>query len=322
MQDFLGMICPRIATGFNRNRDITGEYNYGEAAEVAIREILTGPPMFLIPMALLWGFKKVLGKACDVPVEHIKGFSEIFKNTTAQDATKETNLKSDFYKNVIRNALSEASNGELQGKKLEQKATEFAQNIIDIEQSRPMSAWQKIKGKVIEGSRDDKLSKLNEQFVSIKKSYSKNPSENFSSVKLNLFEDSVSAGFSKFLGMLKNYTDDITNYSKKNGLSKDIVENFCKKRVVSRNGVILALLASVVGFCVKIPDWYQLHEVNPGLNGLVDDPDAKKHLDYAKKSMSSQTTATPLLDKLQSPFGNKNSISFLATTQKGGNNAN
>lgn len=51
--DTLSMITPRVAVGLSRDRDKTGEWNLKAGAEEALREVLSGPNMFLIPMAVL-----------------------------------------------------------------------------------------------------------------------------------------------------------------------------------------------------------------------------------------------------------------------------
>ena len=57
-QDFLGMAAPRTIKGLSRNSDATGKKNTAYATSVAIREILSGPSLFIIPSAILWGAAK------------------------------------------------------------------------------------------------------------------------------------------------------------------------------------------------------------------------------------------------------------------------
>lgn len=53
IQDGLGMTAPRVWTGFQRDKDITGQYNVQEGFEVLGREGLTGPfIMFVAPVTL------------------------------------------------------------------------------------------------------------------------------------------------------------------------------------------------------------------------------------------------------------------------------
>jgi len=51
--DSLSMITPRTLVGLSRDHDKTGKWNLKAGAEEALRECLSGPSMFLIPMAVL-----------------------------------------------------------------------------------------------------------------------------------------------------------------------------------------------------------------------------------------------------------------------------
>ena len=109
VQDLLGMNVPRTATGLFRNSEITGQYNYQEAAEVGIREFLSGPVMFAVPMVMLWAIKRLFGKANDIPVNIIKAlgdnFADFSKGKTAE-AFKDVNvLKENFYTDLFKNIL-------------------------------------------------------------------------------------------------------------------------------------------------------------------------------------------------------------------------
>ena len=66
IQDMLGTNFPRTYVGLNRNKDVTGKYNFKEASEVALREFMTGPSMFIIPMIMVYGSLKI-GSSLDVP---------------------------------------------------------------------------------------------------------------------------------------------------------------------------------------------------------------------------------------------------------------
>ena len=60
IQDGLGMTAPRVWTGFNRDKEITGKYNTQEGFEVLGREGLTGPFIIAVAPAVLW----LTGKFC------------------------------------------------------------------------------------------------------------------------------------------------------------------------------------------------------------------------------------------------------------------
>ena len=79
LQDMTGTNFPRTWQALQRNKEITGENNYKAAAEVTIREFVTGPSMTLIPMAVLAIAKKTGGSAMEVPMENIAPFSDQMK---------------------------------------------------------------------------------------------------------------------------------------------------------------------------------------------------------------------------------------------------
>ena len=83
-QDGIGMVAPRIGEGLNRNRKVdengkkTGPLNWEFARREGIREILSGPSAFLIPLGILTVLKKTSGTANNVHVNHINVLGQIF----------------------------------------------------------------------------------------------------------------------------------------------------------------------------------------------------------------------------------------------------
>ena len=71
-QDGIGMVAPRIYEGLNRNRETDengkkkGPLNWEFARREGIREILSGPSAFLIPLGILTLIKKFSGSANNV----------------------------------------------------------------------------------------------------------------------------------------------------------------------------------------------------------------------------------------------------------------
>ena len=75
LQDMLGTNLPRPIMGLMRNsKENDGQKNFSFAAKELVREMFTGPSMFIIPMAVLGIGKKAIGKTIDVPMKAIKSF--------------------------------------------------------------------------------------------------------------------------------------------------------------------------------------------------------------------------------------------------------
>ena len=78
IQDGLGMTVPRVWTGFQRDKEITGKYNKQEGLEVLGREGMTGPFIVGVAPAVL----ALSGKFCkstNTNTRLIKRFGESLK---------------------------------------------------------------------------------------------------------------------------------------------------------------------------------------------------------------------------------------------------
>ena len=112
IQDGLGMTTPRVATGFLRDKEVTGKFNTQEGFEVLGREGLTGPIMMaMAPLMLLIAGK--FGKSTSVNSQLIKRFGNSLKELlTNKNFDKELLKKKDafqktFFKDNIRKILNE-----------------------------------------------------------------------------------------------------------------------------------------------------------------------------------------------------------------------
>ena len=117
IQDGLGMTLPRVLTGFNRDKEITGTYNVQEGLEVLGREAMTGPYIIGVAPAVL----AVTGLFCrttNTNTRLIKRLSESFKKmvndpkfdkTVMKDADK---FKQEFYKYHVSSIYKESVPGD------------------------------------------------------------------------------------------------------------------------------------------------------------------------------------------------------------------
>ena len=257
-QDILGTCVPRTGTAFYRNKDITGKWNYAEASEVSIREFVSSITMFLIPMVMMAGIKKAIGKACDVPVNFIKGLGESMKAVAGKD-TKE--LKKSFYNNTFAKMFKDS--GIKDGK---EKAAEFAQKLADLD------AIKKTDKKAYKTG----LGELAEEFALLRKTNSTNHAENYYTTTFKYAkEKSAGASFSRFVKHVQNYAHDaVANIEKhKPENVGEFLEKFNTKRIGARFLSNAAMAAAVVGFYMYIPKLYTLHKTNPALAGL--EPETK-----------------------------------------------
>lgn len=280
IQDVGGSCVPRTYTGLHRNEDITGELNYTEAREVALREFITGPSMFVIPIGILYGIKKFIGKALDVPMKHIEVFSNILsKNSniiTETTIKKPQEFKTAYYKETFKNILSTSAKG-LSEAEIEKNSTEFAQTLLKIESAKSKGIFNNIRNKSVPGCKEDLISELVEKFVDMNKSTNNNAVADFYTASISNGDKTVaSAKIQKTLSLMTSYTDDILKKMNKNlkNFDESSVTNFVNKFSQSRVGgrfiLNLGLLASVIAFCSVVPKFYMQSKTFPGMKGLED----------------------------------------------------
>lgn len=274
-QDGIGMVAPRISEGLNRNRakdengKKTGPLNWEFARREGIREILSGPSAFLIPLGILSVIKKVSGPANNVHVNHIQALGQEFAEYASKNPaliSKPNEFKKGYYSQVFENALSNSTQNL---PNLKQKAQSFADKLVKVEDMR--SNKQRKAAKKLYGE-------LVDEYMSIRKAYSA-PSSSEIGVSLNKGEKQLQSNFRRLTQSLTDYSNDALKNVKKSLTDKSTAEQitervakFTKHRAGTRVLSNLGMWGAVVGFYTLIPKLYNMGIKNdPGLKGLVDE---------------------------------------------------
>lgn len=294
-QDFLGAILPRPLAGLTRNKkENQGKVNTKFALKEVIREFITGPSMFLIPMGILHVTKKHVGKALDVPAEFIKSLGDIYKDTA--NLTKSTDpatLKLEYYKNVFENILTTTTNQSADD--IKTAADDMAGLLLKMENQGKTPFFKHLfKNEVKENTIQDTTNKLMEAFTNLTKKHLPNASEDFFNAKImtqikvdaenaSRFEVKdgnkiINTSFKKILGHITNYANDAIEKTAKESAKGfktniiDFVDHFNYKRVTQRFGLNLGMTAAVIAFLSITPNLYNRSKENPGLIGLDTSP--------------------------------------------------
>ena len=271
IQDGLGMVAPRIGTGLMRGRGSidpnTGEKrgcNWEFARREALRELLSGPSAYLIPLAMISGIKK-LGKANNVPVDLINGYGSEFAKYSKQAIAENKPLnKIDFYTQIFDNLLTNSTDGTLPKHVIEEKSATYAKQLIEIEDNH---GNKKIR-KVLENS-------LKEDFINIRRLHSDVMVDDTAAV-LKSDDKYISKGIKKILSSLSDYTHDALHYTHKH-LKEDtpeavekLINNFNLKRTGTRVVTNLSMWGAVAAGFILIPKIYNLGlKHDPGLVGTA-----------------------------------------------------
>ncbi|MFI3300407.1 MAG: hypothetical protein R3Y28_03200 [Candidatus Gastranaerophilales bacterium] len=323
-QDFIGLVSPRIWKGLNRNKEETGEYNWDFARKEGVREILSGPSAFVIPAVILAGVKKFGGKANNVSVDFINGFSNSFADFASGNKDKLKDSKQaekGFYENVFANTLRTSTTNPKTGvvglgeEEIAKKSKEYAQRLIEIKNAKSKNFLKNLAGTPVEGSKEDLTTALCDDFAKLRQQHLEANNSSLVAEFKSGDEKVISTPFKKLLTSVQDFSHDALNHvdkklAKDSGASiQDMMKNFAKQRSGTRFATNMSMFLAVVGFYSIIPKLYSLGiKGNPGLNGLdtshKDDANTLKANDEIKVSSEEKkvekSTAQPSFTGVQS----------------------
>lgn len=289
-QDGIGMVAPRIYEGLNRNRKKdengkkTGPLNWEFARREGIREILSGPSAFLIPMGIMAIIKKTSGTANNVHVSHIEALGQNFADYAAKHPEQLKNsveFKKGYYAQILENALENSTDETFGGDQLKEKAKNFAEKLVESETKRANK----------EKKNANKLqAEIVDEYMKLRKQYSA-PSGNELAVSLKVSgkEKPLGTNIRQLVQSLTDYSGDALEKVNKhlekhaNGNIDEYIKKFNTHRAGTRVLANLGMWSAVVGFYTLIPKLYNLGlKHDPGLKGLVEEG-AEKVEDKAKE---------------------------------------
>ncbi len=252
LQDMLGTNLPRPIMGLMRNsKENKGEKNVKFAAKELVREMMTGPSMFIIPMILLGIGKKALGKTVNVPMKAIKSFGEVHAAEPVNELGKAI-TKQEFYQNSFVEMIKNAKFEQTPSDETIKTAKEFAKKLSDVTDKKSLK---------------DTVADLGSKFVDITKSHAEDAAHSdFTQavVKNN------KASFKDTVQNMMSYADDVVVKSAKNATS-DGIKKMVNNNILRRCAANVFMYAAVLTFLQVIPKLYNKAEgdKNAGLKGLM-----------------------------------------------------
>ncbi len=246
--DTFGMMAPRTAQGYLRNREELGHLNYKAGREELVRELLSGPAFFYVPLLVMTGVGLLRGKVAKVQAGVLDSFKPIMQKTTASIKDSAA-IKKDF----VNSLTQEAFKGFDKEKGL---ITELSDLMLKaVEKTEPA---KKLRAKAVELT--TKLNKANGKYL-----------DNASTVKAGGKEQDVSTLFKD----MTNYLDDFTKKAAKTSEDKEtFVDKFHKKAKNLRYATNILAVGALSAFLCIIPKLYQTGDKFPGVDGLNTGEDA------------------------------------------------
>lgn len=268
IQDMLGTNIPRTLTALDRNREELGHPNYAHAGEVAIREFVTGPLLFLVPAAIL-KTTTIKHKAGEVSLNTINALSDVLGEylKNAKNLKDEKSIISTFYNDAFKNILENAN---YKGLDIDEKAKEFASRFEKALNSPKKGFFKKLLNKAQENTKDDMLDKLANDIIKIIKQNQEDSSRDFVEVTIGK-TNKYNRNISKFFDELTNFTKDMASSVKKSGNSFDpekFTKQFNKSRSIFRVLLNIFMTVGTIAVVSNIPKLYMRSKENPALAGL------------------------------------------------------
>ena len=241
--DTCGMMIPRTGQGYLRNREELGHLNYKAGQEEAVRELLSGPSFFYVPLAVITLAGLLRGKAAKVQTKVLEGFKSVMKKTNVN--LKDANAtKNNFVDTVINKAFGDYKN--------EIGLVDRLKDLMkqNLQKGTKKSDIRKEADKVI-----TKLNKANGRFL-----------DNASTIKLG---DNAEFNIKDFFQDMSNYLDDFTNKAQKTDKpAAEFIELFHKKAKDLRNITNIMAVSALSAFLMLVPKLYQTSKKFPGKDGL------------------------------------------------------
>lgn len=258
IQDGLGMTLPRGYTGFQRDREITGEYNIQEGKEVFLREGLTGPYIIAVAPAVLW-FTGKYCKSTNTNTRLIKKFGESLKamiknpefdKSIQKDSAK---FKKEFYKHniesIYKNSIPNDKNANESIKYILNELEKFDSKDKKISSEARQNIVNRFNEKMLETSSE--LLNLNKVYIG-----TEGKKQAFSS--------------SEAILALKDFANDaITNNKNAEFIDEKAVENIKNNFAAKRLMTNIANIVLTLGGLSVLPKLYARSDVSPGAKTLM-----------------------------------------------------
>lgn len=253
IQDGLGMTLPRTLTGFHRDKDITGKYNFQEGFEVLGREGLTGPFIIAVAPAVL-AITGLFCKSTNTNTVLIKRFGESMKSMLKEPSfdkavlKNKNELKKEFYRYNIESIYKNTVPNDAKSEETVNKILAEFEKFDSKNKKERKEAFSNIENII------------NEKLV-------ENSSDLYSVNTLSVGKGNTkkSFGLKETLTALKDFGNDaITNNPNAELLDEKAVENIKNNFAAKRLLTNIANVVITLGGLSILPKLYIRSDIAPG----------------------------------------------------------
>ena len=253
IQDGLGMTAPRVWTGFNRDKEITGQYNMQEGFEVLGREGITGPYIIGVAPAVLF----LTGKFCKSTNTNTRLIKRMAQNMKSMIAKPEFNqavkndaqkFKQEFYNYNISKIYKDTVPNDAKA----EETIKYLQEEFRKYTSGDKKAVQNIVGKI-----NDKMLENSTNLYAVN--------------KVIVGEDKTKTSFAaaEVLRAIKDFGDDaLANNPAYSLINDKAIENMKNNFAAKRWFTNIANIAITLGGLSVLPKLYARSDVSPSARAL------------------------------------------------------
>jgi len=257
IQDGLGMTAPRVWTGFNRDKEITGQYNMQEGFEVLGREGATGPYIIGVAPAVL-AVTTLFCKSTNTNTRLIKRMAQNMKSMISKpefdksvknDAQK---FKNEFFKynisKIYKDTVPNDAKADETIKYLQEEFLKYNSKDKKVRKEAANNIVSKINDKMLENSTN---------LYSVNK------------VVVGEGENKKSFATAEVLRAIKDFGDDaVTNNPNYAEINETAVENMKNNFAAKRWLTNVANIAITLGGLSILPKLYARSDVSPSQKAL------------------------------------------------------
>ena len=258
IQDGIGMTFPRTLTGFNRDREVTGEYNIKEGLEVLGREGMTGPFMMSIAPLMLW----LTGKFCKSAGSNTRlikiigdNFKSMMEGSRINSSIKDN--KEAFRKEFIRYNVEKFYKDTIPEDKNAEETINYIVNEFENFNSKDK--------KVSQQGYKNILNKLNDNMVKVSPHL-----ESICKLSSNQGEKTQTFAAGDVIKAINNFANDaITNNPEYKEVDLKAAENIKNNFAAKRLGFNIATVAATLGGLAVLPKIYAYNTIAPGAQHMI-----------------------------------------------------
>ena len=257
IQDGLGMTAPRVWTGINSDRDITGEYNLQEGWEVFGREGSTGPFMMVVA-PILFFLSSLLCKSTNTNTQLIKRLGKNLKNiVSSKNFNTEIKENSEKFKDYFyRYNIERIYKDTVKKDKNQSETIEFIVNQLKSADTKDKKGKKEIYNQI--------SAKINEKLME-----SSTDLYNLDSVFVGEGSDKKAFDTVETMKAISAYAEDaIVNNKNFASIDADAAENIKNNFATKRVFMNFANVAAVLGGLAVLPKLYIRSNVSPGAKTL------------------------------------------------------